>query len=214
MELYRPTGMRELQLVLTSDLAAWPPRLPDQPIFYPVLNLYYATQIAQKWNTKSEERAGYVTAFVVEDEFASRYDRHVVGDRIHEELWVPASELEEFNRHIRGPIRVVGAFYGYGFTGLVPKAGSLKGLDATQQLSSLEGIFDYSLQDFHGEITMNRDAIFLHLPFWRAAGTLPGDRAAARPDVLSAIEDVWKQGFPDLPLPSSVGQGGVVLDDQ
>jgi len=34
---------------------------------------------------------------------------------IHNELWVPAEELEEFNRNIVGEIRVVSAFFGEGF---------------------------------------------------------------------------------------------------
>ena len=36
--LYRPTGPRELELVRASGFRRWPPRLPDQPIFYPVTN--------------------------------------------------------------------------------------------------------------------------------------------------------------------------------
>lgn len=37
MTLWRPTGAKELGPVRASDWKAWPPRLPDQPIFYPVL---------------------------------------------------------------------------------------------------------------------------------------------------------------------------------
>ena len=36
--LWRPTGPQELALVESSGWRAWPPRLADQPIFYPVLN--------------------------------------------------------------------------------------------------------------------------------------------------------------------------------
>ena len=34
---------------------------------------------------------------------------------LHEELWVPAEELESFNAHIVGPIEVISAFYGDDF---------------------------------------------------------------------------------------------------
>jgi hypothetical protein len=166
MKLFGPTGLRELQLVLQRSAAGWPPRLPEQPIFYPVLNAPYAAQIARDWNTKSEHRVGYVTEFDVADDFASRYPRHIVGGAQHEELWVPAAELDEFNAHIRGPIRVTDAFFGEGFKGLIPSGGALRGQSATQQFETLIGQFDYSLQDFHGEVTQNREAVYLHFLFW------------------------------------------------
>ena len=40
--LWRPTGPEELALVEASGWREWPPRLPGQPIFYPVLNEDYA----------------------------------------------------------------------------------------------------------------------------------------------------------------------------
>ena len=42
--LWRPTGPEELALVRASGWREWPPRLPGQPIFYPVLNEDYATK--------------------------------------------------------------------------------------------------------------------------------------------------------------------------
>ena len=50
--LYRPVGLTEMKLILDLNLKAFPPRLPEQPIFYPVLNKQYADQIASEWNTK------------------------------------------------------------------------------------------------------------------------------------------------------------------
>jgi hypothetical protein len=44
MRLYRPIGYQELQLIADSEFTAFPPRLPSQPIFYPVLNLEYGIQ--------------------------------------------------------------------------------------------------------------------------------------------------------------------------
>lgn len=100
MRLYRPVGIHELALLFDAEMAAFPPRLPEQPIFYPVLNAPYAIQIARDWNAKGEHRAGYVTEFDVDDTYASRFERHIVGARQHEELWIPAEELGEFNWHI------------------------------------------------------------------------------------------------------------------
>ena len=112
MLLFRPVGPEELRLLYESGMRAWPPRLPDQPIFYPVTNHDYAAQIARDWNTKSGSRAGFVTRFEVDDAYVTRFDRRVVGAREHEELWVPAEELPTFNAHIRGAIAVTAAFYG------------------------------------------------------------------------------------------------------
>ena len=112
--LYRPVGPEELALIEASGYSAFPPRLPEQPIFYPVTNEAYATQIARDWNTKHGSRRGYVTRFDVEADYASKFERQVVGGREHEELWVPAEELEEFNRRLVGPIAVIAEFHGEG----------------------------------------------------------------------------------------------------
>ena len=119
MILYRPVGLRELELVAEAEFKAFPPRLPEQPIFYPVLNFEYAEQIARDWNTTSDSYAGFVTKFEVADEYVKKFDVQVVGARIHQELWVPAEELEEFNRHILGKITIEAAYYGEKFEGEV-----------------------------------------------------------------------------------------------
>ena len=43
MYLYRPVGLNELALIYDSNMLKFPPRLPEQPIFYPVLNQDYAS---------------------------------------------------------------------------------------------------------------------------------------------------------------------------
>ncbi|MDT0528616.1 hypothetical protein RM555_06365 [Micromonospora sp. DSM 115977] len=107
--LWRPTGPEELGLVRDSGWRKWPPRLPDQPIFYPVLNEDYAVMIARDWNVPASG-VGYVTRFHVETDFLSRYPvRQAGGDTILE-LWVPAEELDKFNAHIVGLIEVVHEF--------------------------------------------------------------------------------------------------------
>ena len=107
--LYRPVGPQELELIRSSGFLEFPPRLPEQPIFYPVLNREYATQIARDWNVKASG-AGFVCEFEVEATFVGRYPIQVVGGSVHQELWVPAEELAEFNRHIVGRIRIVAEF--------------------------------------------------------------------------------------------------------
>lgn len=107
--LWRPTGPRELALVEASGWRAWPPRLPDQPIFYPVLNEDYATRIARDWNVPASG-VGYVTRFDVEKQFLDRYDVQQVGGETILEYWIPAEDLEELNRHIVGTIEVVAEF--------------------------------------------------------------------------------------------------------
>lgn len=109
MILYRPVGENELALIAESGYSEFPPRLPEQPIFYPVLNRKYAEEIAGKWNTRDKNSGykGYVTEFEVDDDYISRYEVQTVGASYHQELWIPAEELTEFNSHIIGKIRVI-----------------------------------------------------------------------------------------------------------
>ena len=107
--LWRPTGPEELALVEASGWRAWPPRLPDQPIFYPVLNEDYATKIARDWNVKSSG-VGYVTRFKVRAEFLDRYEVQQVGGRTILEYWIPAEDLDELNANIVGQIEVIARF--------------------------------------------------------------------------------------------------------
>lgn len=117
--LYRPVGLKELQLIQRADMRAFPPRLAHQPIFYPVLNLAYAEQIARDWNTRdsASDYAGFVTAFDVDRLYVEQFEVQTVGASHHQELWIPAERLDELNRQIRGEIRVVGAYYGDQFVG-------------------------------------------------------------------------------------------------
>jgi len=106
---YRPTGPRELALVEATGYKRWPPRLPDQPIFYPVTNEQYAIEIARDWNVPASGR-GFVTRFQVWREFMDRYAVHQVGGAHHTEWWIPAEDLEMLNDHIVGVIEVIGRF--------------------------------------------------------------------------------------------------------
>ena len=110
--LYRPVGQEELDLIRSSGYGEFPPRLPHQPIFYPVLNEEYATQIARDWNTKSGSRRGFVTRFHVRADFLRGYEIKTVGSSIHQEYWIPAEDLPEFNRNIVGAIEVIAEYQG------------------------------------------------------------------------------------------------------
>jgi len=106
--LYRPVGQNELNLIIESGYKKFPPRLPEQPIFYPVCNEEYAMKIARDWNAKhNNPKVGYVTRFEVRADYLSRYETKVVGGAIHEEYWIPAEDLEEFNQNIVGSIEVI-----------------------------------------------------------------------------------------------------------
>jgi hypothetical protein len=82
--LFRPTGLKKLLLVRDSGWWAWPPRLP--------------------------ENFGFVTRFIVPDDIVETYPVQGAGGRSHEEMWVPAEELEAFDRRIDGEIEVIAAF--------------------------------------------------------------------------------------------------------
>jgi hypothetical protein len=109
--LYRPVGPAELALIRERGFRAFPPRLPEQPIFYPVLNEEYATQIARDWNAKDpKQQAGYVTRFRVRTSYLSNFEVHIVGGLIHQEYWIPAEELGNFNANIVGQIEIIAEF--------------------------------------------------------------------------------------------------------
>jgi hypothetical protein len=108
--MYRPTGPQELELVKQSGFKRWPPRLLGQPIFYPVTNEQYATEIATKWNVK-DNGGGFVTRFQVRKFFIERYETPQVGGRHHTEWWVPAEDLEDLNDNIVGEIEVIAEYH-------------------------------------------------------------------------------------------------------
>ena len=107
--LYRPVGPEELALIEKSGWTKFPPRLPEQPIFYPVMNEEYAIQIARDWNVAASG-CGFVTKFAIRTEYVVKFRIQNVGGEIHNELWVPAEELEVFNSNIIGQIEVTKEF--------------------------------------------------------------------------------------------------------
>jgi len=107
--LFRPVGPKELELIRASGYRAFPPRLPEQPIFYPVLTLEYAVKIARDWNVR-DSGAGFVTRFAVRRGFLAKYAIQNAGGQQFQEYWIPAEDLAAFNENIVGPIEVIEEF--------------------------------------------------------------------------------------------------------
>jgi hypothetical protein len=104
--LWRPVGPQELELIVKAAMRAFPPRLPEQPIFYPVLSEEYAIKIARDWNVPASG-AGFVTRFEIKRDFLARYQVQEAGGRAHLEYWIPAEDLAAFNEAIVGQIEVI-----------------------------------------------------------------------------------------------------------
>lgn len=107
--LWRPVGPQELELIRQSGMRAFPPRLPEQPIFYPVTTEDYAVKIARDWNVPASG-SGFVTRFEVKKSFLDNYRVEEAGGSAHREYWIPAEELPAFNEAIVGEIEVVAEF--------------------------------------------------------------------------------------------------------
>lgn len=107
--MWRPTGPQELALIEASGFRRRPPRLPEQPIFYPVTNGEYAIEIASRWNVRDSGQ-GFVTRFEVRSEFAEQFEIQTVGASYHTEWWIPAERLEDLNDNIVGLIEVTQRF--------------------------------------------------------------------------------------------------------
>jgi len=107
--LYRPVGPEELTLIQQSGFREFPQRLPEQPIFYPVLTLEYAEEIAAKWNVRDSTR-GFVTRFRVQKSFLDAYKVQKAGSRTHLEYWIPAEDMDRFNASLIGQIEVIKSF--------------------------------------------------------------------------------------------------------
>ena len=189
MLLYQPTGKKELALVFQTNMCLWPPRLADQPIFYPVLNQPYAAQIARDWNTKFNTFVGYVTRFEVDDAYAANFKVEKVGGREHLELWVPAESLAEFNQKLTSRIEVLEAFFGTRFDNR-ESVGLLSQLEQADEVNTLAA-----------RIEANAEAVFLHYPYWKVETPEKFDLAQARKAaLLEKIELAWQEKFPDIHL--------------
>lgn len=109
IRLWRPVGPKELALITETGMREFPPRLPEQPIFYPVTTYEYAVKIARDWNVPASG-SGFVTEFDVSADYLAGHKVEQAGGREHEEYWIPAEDLPDFNRAIAGHIRIVKSF--------------------------------------------------------------------------------------------------------
>ena len=211
MDLWRPVGLQEMALVFDSGMRAFPPRLPEQPIFYPVLNREYAVQIARDWNALADPFAGYVLRFAIPDDYGVQFEPRTVGSSVHRELWIPAERLTELNKQIRGPIVAESAYFGGEFRGYVPEDFGLKGRDAYAQIRTMIASLGYSTFDFVMEMALetNGKAVFLHYPFWKAAGASRLDVAPSDLErCLAAMLKAWSMS----PRPAALIEDGAWLD--
>ena len=188
--LFRPVGLKEMELILEAESAAFPPRLPHQPIFYPVLNKEYAIQIARDWNTKDETSgySGFVTEFKVNSQYLYDHDIKQAGNSTHLEYWIPAEELTLFNENIQPSITIVEAFYGIDYSGALGKIGGMKNLNASEQIKFIVELEEYSTFDLMYELRLNREAILLNYLFWKERDfSSLGVDEAQKEDILSRI---------------------------
>jgi hypothetical protein len=206
-KLFRPVGLTELALLWDAGMKGFPPRLVQQPIFYPVLNLEYARQIAHDWNPpdKASGFAGFVTQFEVSSTYLSKYEIHTAGSMQHREYWIPAREMNALNKAISGLISVDEGFFGIEFTGYVPDDHRLKGLNAKEQFAALSAILDFS--EFQAEISANRKAVFLNCLFWlKTILFVPGYDRVQREIFITRLLKAWHQSKADVPLPIRLNQ--------
>jgi hypothetical protein len=200
--LFRPVGLSELALIFDSGMKEFPPRLPEQPIFYPVLNQTYSRQIAREWNAPSAPHfAGFVTKFDLPPDYINKFPVKIVGSSVHQELWVPAEQLKNFNSNIIGHIQVVDAYFGEDFVGFIPDKFGLAGKNATQQFVCLADTMAYSGMDFICETAANAKTIYLNYPFWASRDFKKlGISDATQQKVLNGIVKLWSERSPNIPL--------------
>jgi hypothetical protein len=204
MKLFRPVGLQELALIWDSGMRHFPPRLPHQPIFYPVASEDYARQIAKEWNTRDEGSgfAGYVTQFVVSDSYIERFEQHAVGSLSQSEFWIPAAELANFNASLNGLISVPEAFFGKDFRGWIPESLGLKGKDIAKQFAIMSEAWDWSRMDFVLEVSANRKTFYLNFLFWaRTDFTREGITPERRDATIERLRQAWGFYPTEIPLP-------------
>lgn len=202
--LFRPVGLYELALIWDSGMREFPPRLPHQPIFYPVANSEYATQIARDWNPKDSASgfAGYVTRFAVPDVFLAKYESHTVGSATHVEYWIPADQLQEFNASLQGLISLDSGFFGSGFNGFVPENFGLRGKDVVTQFVGMTKTWEYSRMDFVSEVSANRKAFYLNFIFWAQFDfTGFGITRQQRDATIENLRKAWDFNHIEIQLP-------------
>lgn len=201
--LFRPVGLFEMKLIVDLEMRGFPPRLLGQPIFYPVQNKKYADQIANQWNTKDKHSGfvGFITEWDISEAYISRYDRQVVGAAIHEEIWIPAEELDDFNQEIKGPIRLIDAFYGEKYTGTISSISEFIGNNAIEHFLFFKLMLDLSESDLSVHVIRNWQVVLFNFRHWSKTGHNDlGVSVKEKLRLLSTIVKVWRGFKADIPL--------------
>lgn len=108
-----------------------------------------------------------MTEFEVNDEYIKRYKVQCVGDNCHQELWIPAEELKNFNDNIIGVIQIKEAFYGDKYMGINPdQVAGFKEKDLKKQIDIFRNILEYNAMDFSGTVFVEWKLINLNYLFW------------------------------------------------
>jgi hypothetical protein len=202
INLFRPVGLYELALMWDRKMREFPPRLAHQPIFYPVAIAEYARQIARDWNTSDEKSGfgGFVTAFSVDVNYLSKFEQRKVGSAQHIEYWIPAEDLNSFNKAICRQISLVEGYFGPNFTGHAPASGKLGGKDAVAQFLYLTKTLREA--GSHSELFFDTKAIFLNWLFWRRYDFSGyGVSYPQRDLVLDATKRRWELARIEVRLP-------------
>jgi hypothetical protein len=192
-----------MKLMLDGDLKGFPPRLPEQPIFYPVLNKPYADQIARSWNTKDKFSGyvGFVTEFKVESPFIDQFEEQVVGSGMHNELWIPAEQMDEFNQNLVGRIKLVDVFYGDAYKGFDHEGTCFSRRSLVEQfLLWREALTDNPLESRH-LMQEYWQMIFVNASFWSKTDLASYNISEQeKADTLAIMKQCWRQLFPDMEL--------------
>jgi hypothetical protein len=134
-------------------------------------------------------------------EYVQRFEPKVVGAAQHQELWVPAEKLPEFNANLVSRIRVSRVFYGAAYQGPAPLPLMVRARHPAEQLKVLTAVLASSRFDFSCEVSANWKLILANFAFWAAT---PAERLGVTSQELSrtlgAIGQVWRHT--DLPLPA------------
>jgi hypothetical protein len=202
--LFRPVGLQELSLIWDSGMREFPPRLPQQPIFYPVATMEYAAQIGRDWNTRDENSgyAGFVTQFAVPTSYLQKYEQRTVGSSSHVEYWIPADQLPVLNASIQGAISVERAYFGEDFKGCILDESELRGKDAVQQFVTMFKALAFSTRDFVCAVSASRKAVYLNFLFWAQFDfTGLGINEQRRDTIIARLREAWEVNHIEMPLP-------------
>ena len=132
-----------------------------------------------------------LTRFDLDADYRSRFKLRQVGARQHQELWVPAEDLDACNNQLLDPIRVDAGFFGNSYVGPEPLPTMLRGKAPTEQLQLLHSIRVSSGMDFACELAANSRVVVANYLFWRGLGpALAGLSAGVASALLDDIRRV------------------------